>query len=47
VITLGLSGVCAVMNCCELMKVLAFELFKFSQDKLNRQASFETPIAAS
>jgi hypothetical protein len=45
--TLGRSGVCAVMNCCELMKVLAFELVRFSQETVNRQASFETPIAAS
>jgi hypothetical protein len=45
--TLGLSGVSAVMNCCELMKVLAFELLKFSQESVNRQASFATPTAAS
>jgi hypothetical protein len=40
--TLGLSGVCAVMNCCELMKVLAFESVRFSQASARRQASFDS-----
>ncbi len=45
--TRGRSGVCAVMNCWELTNVLAFELLRFSQDRVKYHASFATPADAS